>query len=660
MKENNLEGYFLSIDFEKAFDSLEWDFLWAVLEAFGFPPEFIIKIKTMYQDIEACIINGGSSTKYFSFSRCIKQGCPVSGLLFILAIELLAIRMRHQHDIQGIVVRDTEIKVSAFADDLNNFLRNIQSIRLTLKELEIFGRVSGLNCNISKCEALALGSSRPEPIEYNGQEIKWVDEITVIGIIFSNNTEQCRQKNFDNVIEKLQDQLNIWKQRDLSILGKVQIIKTFGVSQLQYVMNMVTPSPKMLNTITKILNNFLWGSNTSKVKHSACISEYNTGGLKMPDVTTILHTQRIMWLKRFFCTPSSQWKVFFEWQLDKVGGTSIFQNPHIALKEVEKQGLHSFYESIIVAWSYFYTTEDQDAPFEKPLALPMFLNYHISTPRGDNLFYPNLISKGMLFIKDITHSGAIMPPEQAKNQFCLTGNETFQYISLIKCIQANPTLINCIANAGINCILPDTKASLACENSKTVYRKLITKICEKPTSETKLNTLYGINSDELKDIYKLPFMVTIETKMRSFQFKFSHLIFWSNDVLFKRSMIDSPLCTFCSNEEETLEHLFINCPFIQPLWAALEHILNHKFTMQEKLFGCYKNLDDKEYDIISHSSILLKYYVHISRLDNRTPQTFILKKRLIYSSILEETIALKKGKSDRHHQKWRCITSLDP
>ena len=120
-------------------------------------------------------------------------------------------------------------------------------------------------------------------------------------------------------------------------------------------------------------------------------------------------------------------------------------------------------------------------------------------------------------------------------------------------------------------------------------------------------------------------------------------------------MIDSPLCSFCSNEEETLEHLFIHCPLIQPLWIELEKLLNHKFTLQEKLFGCYKNLNDKNYDIVSHASILLKYYVHISRLDKTIPQSFVMMKRLIYTSLMEENIAIKKGKTDRHHQKWKPI-----
>ena len=61
--------------------------------------------------------------------------------------------------------------------------------------------------------------------------------------------------------------------RDLSLLGKIQIIKTFGISQLQYVMNMVTPTDNILKTVKKLLNNFLWGSNINRIKHTAMIAD---------------------------------------------------------------------------------------------------------------------------------------------------------------------------------------------------------------------------------------------------------------------------------------------------------------------------------------------------------------------------------------------------
>ena len=87
----------------------------------------------------------------------------------------------------------------------------------------------------------------------------------------------------------------------------------------------------------------------------------------MPDITTILDAHRIMWIRRFFSSPNTQWKVFFEWQFEKVDGISIFQNAHIAINEIENRKLHSFYESLIVAWSQFFAVEPMDK-YKKVLA----------------------------------------------------------------------------------------------------------------------------------------------------------------------------------------------------------------------------------------------------------------------------------------------------
>ena len=172
----------------------------------------------------------------------------------------------------------------------------------------------------------------------------------------------------------------------------------------------------------------------------------------------------------------------------------------------------------------------------------------------------------------------------------------------------------------------------------------------------RINTLYGIDPEQIENVYKLPFLVTIETKLRSFQFKFNHMIFYTNKTLYERKMTsDPPLCTFCKKEDETLEHLFIDCSYIRPLWIELERLISHKFSTQEKIFGCYNNINDKHFDVISHCSLLLKYYVHICRLNKQPPIKDLLTKRIVYTSDLELLIATKKNKADRHHQKWSTL-----
>jgi len=100
----------MAIDFEKAFDSLNWNFLHKSLEFFGFGESFFGWIKTFYKNISSCVINNGFSTPSFNINRGIRQGDPLSPSLFIIVLELLALSIRTNDQIKGIAVDGSEIK----------------------------------------------------------------------------------------------------------------------------------------------------------------------------------------------------------------------------------------------------------------------------------------------------------------------------------------------------------------------------------------------------------------------------------------------------------------------------------------------------------------------------------------------------------------------
>ena len=155
----NIPGLLLFLDFEKAFDTLEWAFIHKTLRYFNFGPSLLKWIKVSYRNIESCILNNGWASNFFQLSRGVRQGCPLSPYKFILSVEVMAEGIRKRKEIVGIIVNGKEIKLSQYADDTTLILDGSeQSVKEAVKLLESFGDASGLRLNSTKTEALWIGS----------------------------------------------------------------------------------------------------------------------------------------------------------------------------------------------------------------------------------------------------------------------------------------------------------------------------------------------------------------------------------------------------------------------------------------------------------------------------------------------------------------------
>lgn len=151
------QGMLLSLDIQTAFDSLSWDYLLNVLHCFGFGKCFLSLLRRLYEAPMASLMLRGYSSQSLDIRRGTRQGYPLSPLLFALAIEPLAIKIRVCPDVRGIVCGDREHKCLLFADDLLLALSlPITSLSNLYAILQPFSEISGLKINHDKSRGLNL------------------------------------------------------------------------------------------------------------------------------------------------------------------------------------------------------------------------------------------------------------------------------------------------------------------------------------------------------------------------------------------------------------------------------------------------------------------------------------------------------------------------
>ena len=220
-KEQNVPGILLFIDFEKAFNSLDWNFMLKSLNVFGFGPSLIRWIETFYTNMSSCVLNNGLCSQYFEVQRGVRQGDPLSPYLFIIAAEILAIAIQTNTDIQGLKIGKKEFKLVQYADDLTVFVPNVACAQLVFHLLDQFRFCSGLKVNYTKTEAMWIGSSRDSTATPLG--LTWRGSVKALGIVFTYNTTVQLQTNFYDKLKDIRTQTRLWSRRGLSLLGKITI-----------------------------------------------------------------------------------------------------------------------------------------------------------------------------------------------------------------------------------------------------------------------------------------------------------------------------------------------------------------------------------------------------------------------------------------------------
>ena len=224
--ENQIEGIITSIDFQKAFDTVAWPAAVEIMKKFGFGQKFINMVFMCNRGFKVKIMNNGYLTDYLEICRGNKQGCPLSVLQFLLIVEIIALKIRQNKEIEHIMIGQTKKLLSQYADDLWTATKcTKQSFSALIKTFEDFKKFTGLAINYDKTEVMRIGSVATSNARiYTTYPIKWSDgPIKVLGVRFYNNSKDTLNQNYNDKFEKIENIFKVWGNRSLSLIGKIVI-----------------------------------------------------------------------------------------------------------------------------------------------------------------------------------------------------------------------------------------------------------------------------------------------------------------------------------------------------------------------------------------------------------------------------------------------------
>ncbi|GKA08135.1 RNA-directed DNA polymerase, eukaryota, reverse transcriptase zinc-binding domain protein [Tanacetum coccineum] len=316
-KTKKKQALFFKVDFEKAYDTVRWDFLDDVLHKFGFGNKWRLWIQSCLRSSSGSIIVNGSPTEEFQFFKGLKQGDPLSPFLFILIMESLHLSFQRVVDAgmyTGIkLCSSLNLSHLFYADDVMFVGQWCDSnINTLVHALECFHRASGLKINMSKSKILGI----------HVEDVKVKQAASKLGCLILNTPfsylgtkvggSMSRVHAWDEVVEKVTSRLSRWKMKTLSIGGRLTLLKSVLGSMPIFHMSIFKVPSSVLQRLESIRSRFFKGhdlgsNKASWVKWSNVLTSKEKGGLGVSSLYALNRGLLFKWVWKFYAQKTSLW-----------------------------------------------------------------------------------------------------------------------------------------------------------------------------------------------------------------------------------------------------------------------------------------------------------------------------------------------------------------
>ena len=612
-------GLMILIDFEKAFDTISWNFLHETLVFFNFGEIFRNYIKILYASPLCCVTNNGHHTEFLENSRGIRQGCPISALLFLLCAEVLAINIRENDNVKGLKFGNAEIKITQFADDTCLYLNGTVSLENALKIFEEFYRYAGLRLNKDKTELIWLGKNTRTGKLF---DINITNKPTkVIGLWLTKNNEEVIKINIDERLTKLKSLLNMWKQRNLTLKGKITVLRSQALPLILFAGTFLYMSEKTIEEVEKILYDFVWPKGKHHVKKQTLIENIQNGGLKMPDVHSIIKANKLTSIRRMLVTKSScSLTAKHILKTDNLSTFFKYKNSTIFLHY-----LPEYYKQLLNMWYSVYNTE--------PISCKDIMNESIWNNVSIKIDHKPIQNrqwelKGIREIRDLLNINMdFMTKIQIETNYNVKCN--FLYLNSLKAAIPKKWLeiikstelflfqsIKAENQEITNIKVRINNKSISLNNVKCndLYWSEINNKGQRPTSYFKWESEYYYATFDWKQINMIPYKCARETSLQSLQYQIIHRFYPCRYYLniWKKEAENN--CLTCG-EIDSLQHYFVDCTSVALFWKYIKTWYNYNFDFSitfgplDILLGIPNYDENNEINILNFVILWGKSYI---------------------------------------------------
>lgn len=665
---SGLDSILVSVDFHSAFDSCSWKAIKETLKMYGYPQKFIDMVMVCYTDIKTAVMNNNTWSEWIVQESGVKQGCPLSGLLFNHLISVIEMKIQQNNQIIGIQIPGSpNKKIDMFADDIWNTIKfDQESFSELMFEYEEFRAFSGLAINYNKTEIMRMGSIRSSNAKfYSHLPLQWSDgPVKVLGMEIFPSWKESAIKNYEGVVRKAENTFKVWKWRSLTPLGKIHIVNSITNSYFTYQLQVLpSPTAQIIAAYKKAVISFIWDGKKPRIAYNRLIADTPKGGLKLRDISLIDKALKFAKIQQLLdANHRAYWKTCFSQVVGVPFDVDYLFSCNMQYKDVVRYLHDSWNKDLVKIWSHKSFKEPCNV--NEILAQNLWYNSNVKF-NNKWIYYQVLYNAGITKINHLfdLDTGEFMSYEEFVRIYGQMLNFNFvTYYSVTKSVpqrwyrilRANEPSVedNISWNDMFNDILSKGKPS------RVMYNYLRD---EEAIDNSTLRILWNndlkgtIEQKKFEKLFRTVNHITTSTKLRYFQYRILvralilniHVSKWNVDV--------SQLCSFCNTVPETTIHFFVECSKTKKIWFALEKWCKYMYDAEVKFLPSdiiLNNYKGTHKELVNIFILIAKFYMYRCRVQGGVLNFTQLIKEINKIRNIEKTIARMQNKMNKFAYKW--------